>query len=237
MNYNFFLKIYAVTLTLILASLIYYIKAFKRSITLDELTVERINIIEPDGLLKMVISNSERQHSGMFDGQIINQRERPPGIIFFNEEQDEVGGLIYEGNKAQGAGMVLSFDQYKNDQILQMQYQRNSIGNQKYGINVWDRSEEITLPKLLQTYQELKKRGVKDSYNKALDSLRKINDGQPISAERLFAGKTYSNQVGLFIKDNLGNDRIRILVDENNVPIFHILDDKGNVINDLILTK
>src|SRR5699024_12154112 len=58
----------------------------------------------------------------LFDGEVLVERERPPGIIFFNEEQDEVGGLIYQGDKEEGALMVLSFDQYKNDQVMQLRY-------------------------------------------------------------------------------------------------------------------
>jgi len=79
----------------------------------------------------MVISNSKRQHPGMFDGEVIMERKRPPGMIFFNEEQDEVGGLVYQGNKEDGMGLVLSVDQYKNDQVMQMLYNRypNGISN------------------------------------------------------------------------------------------------------------
>lgn len=50
----------------------------------------------------MVISNQEKQYPGLFDGEALLERERPPGIIFFNEEQDEVGGLVYQGNKCTG---------------------------------------------------------------------------------------------------------------------------------------
>src|SRR5699024_1426905 len=114
-NSNLFLKLYAITLTFILIYLI--ISGFQINEAgkkFEEITVERINIVEPDGKLKMVLSNSEKQHPGMFDGEIMEERERPPGLIFFNEEQDEVGGLIYQGNEENGAGMVLSFDQFKN---------------------------------------------------------------------------------------------------------------------------
>lgn len=136
-NKNLILKVYSITLTFIFGYLI--LSGFKSKNLyekFDEITVERINIIEPDGTLKMVISNSKRQHPGMFDGKILKERTRPPGIIFFNEEQDEVGGLIYSGNKEDGAGMVLSYDQYKNDQVMQMQYQKGKSGKQQYGLNI-----------------------------------------------------------------------------------------------------
>ncbi len=229
---NLLLKLYSITLTLVLAYFI--ISGFKSkdaSEKFDEITVERINIVEPDGKLKMVISNSERQHPGMFDGEILMERRRPPGMIFFNEEQDEVGGLIYKGNKEEGAGMVLSFDQYKNDQVMQMQYQRNRNGKQKYGVNIWDRPENFTLPRLISAMDSLKKEGVDNK--QMMKILREMNDGNPISAQRLFTGKNYDEQVGVFIKDEFGNDRINIYIDENNNPKFQILDREGNVIKEL----
>ena len=112
---NFILKIYSITLTLILGFV--FLSGFKPNNSnqkFEEITVERINIVEPDGKLKMVISNQVRQHPGMHNGKILDARERPPGILFFNEEQDEVGGLAFFGNKENGGNSVfLSFDQYK----------------------------------------------------------------------------------------------------------------------------
>lgn len=232
-NNNLILKLYSITLTFILG---YFILSGFKSDDLtekfDEITVERINIVEPDGKLKMVISNSSRQHPGMFDGEILMERERPPGIIFFNEEQDEVGGLVYAGNKDDGAGMVLSFDQYKNDQVMQMQYQRRAHGKQQYGVNIWDRSEKFSLPDLLSTIDSLKKIGVNNN-QKISAMLKEMNNGKPTSAQRLFTGKNFDGQVGLFIKDEFGNDRINIYIDENNEPKFQILDEDGEVIKEI----
>lgn len=230
---NLLLKLYSITLTFIFGYFI--ISGFKTDDLekkFDEITVERINIVEPDGKLKMVISNSQKQHPGMFDGEIIMERERPPGIIFFNEEQDEVGGLIYQGNKKDGAGMVLSFDQYKNDQVMQLQYQRSKSGSQQYGVNIRDRSEKFTLPRLISTMDSLKKQGVSDN-QKMMEIMKEMNDGNPFSAQRLFTGKNFDEQVGMFIKDEFGNNRINIYINENNEPKFQILDKNGNVIKEL----
>lgn len=230
-NTNLILKLYSITLTLVFGYFI--ISGFKSNDStekFDEITVERINVVEPDGKLKMVISNSEKQHPGMFDGEILMERNRPPGIIFFNEEQDEVGGLIYRGNKDDGAGMVLSFDQYKNDQVMQMQYQRNKNGKQKYGVNIWDRPEKFTLPRLISAMDSLKKEGV--SNKQMMEVLQDMNDGDPISAQRLFTGKDYNEQVGVFIKDEFGNDRINLFIDKNNEPKFQILDKDGDIIKE-----
>lgn len=233
-NKNLILKIYSITLTFIFGYfLLSSFKPNESSEKFDEITVERINIVEPDGALKMVISNSKRQHPGMIDGKIIKERKRPPGIIFFNEEQDEVGGLAFSGNKNDGAGMVLSYDQYKNDQVMQMQYQRSRDGRQQYGINIWDRTEKFTLPELMSVMDSLKNSNI-SSEKEAREVLLNMNDGKPFGAQRLFAGKNFNEQVGVFLKDEFGNNRITIFIDENNNPKFQVLDDKGNVVKEFI---
>ncbi|MBC9798066.1 hypothetical protein [Sinomicrobium weinanense] len=227
-NKNAFLKFYAVTLT---AFLLYIgITGFRPDSSpkkFEEITVERINVVEPDGKLKMVISNSDRQHPGMLDGKMIGDRKRPPGIIFFNEEQDEVGGLGYGGNKKEGASMVFSVDQYKNDQIMQMQYSRNKDGKQRYGLKLWDRSEKVTLSELIHVWDSLKAKGFSD--DKVMKVLEAQNDGKPVRATRMFTGKNFDDQVGMFLKDEFGNDRIKIYVDENNEPKIEILNSEGKV--------
>ena len=59
-----------------------------RTQKIGEIDVERINVIEKGAKLKMVISNCERQHPGVFDGKTL-ARTRPPGMLFFNEKGDE----------------------------------------------------------------------------------------------------------------------------------------------------
>jgi len=112
------LKIYAIVLTVIVLAFVSY------TLTLNgghykELTAERINIVEKTGKLRMVISNKESQHPGRMDDKDLPKRDRPAGMIFFNDDGDEDGGLVYDGDK-NGASMTYSFDQYKNDQIMQL---------------------------------------------------------------------------------------------------------------------
>jgi hypothetical protein len=83
----------------------------------DEITVHRIRVVEPDGTLRMVISNHEglpRDSRGNRQGQ--NQRPGA-GILFYNDEGIENGGLIFGGRRdGQGkivnSGVSLSFDKY-----------------------------------------------------------------------------------------------------------------------------
>ena len=225
------LKIYAMTLTAIV--MYFIISGFTSDQSMqrfEEINVERINIVEPNGDLKMVISNSKRQHPGMFDGVVLFERPRPAGIIFFNEEKDEVGGLIYQGNKEEGSSWVLSVDQYKNDQVMQMRY-TDSKGKSSYGLHFWDRDRDLTMPKLARLMDSLQALGL--SREQILARINEMSPEKPISAPRLFIGKGFEKEAGLFIKDEYGIDRLRFYVDLNNQPKIEVLDDKGKVIRSL----
>jgi hypothetical protein len=93
---------------------------------IDELDVQRVNLREADGTLRLVIANRSR-----LPGVIVKGKEQPPvdrpqaGMIFYNDEGSEAGGLIFSGRQA-GNGRVenaagsLSFDQYGGNQIVQL---------------------------------------------------------------------------------------------------------------------
>ena len=231
---NLFLKMYAITLTFILAFML--LSGFNSSNSIekfDEITVERINIIEPDGKLKMVISNQVRQHPGMLNGKEFPSRERAPGILFFNEEQDEVGGLGYYGNKEAGGNNVyLSIDQYKNDQVMQMMHYTNKDGDNRYGLQFWERDKNFTMPKTQRIMDSLDNAGY--NYRRKLAFLREKNGGEPIHEQRMFIGKNYNRETGLFLQDKYGVDRLRFYIDANNLPKIEVLDAEGKVIKNIL---
>ena len=78
-----FLKAYVVGGTLL--GVVLVLTAFTLQSTrqkFGEIDVERINIVEKDGKLRMVISNEERQHPGIVNGKIIKRTgPRPPGFF------------------------------------------------------------------------------------------------------------------------------------------------------------
>ena len=60
---------------------------------LDELTVQRLNVTDANGTRRLVIAGKDRMHPGVMDGKTINRPRPVAGIIFLNDEGDEVGGL------------------------------------------------------------------------------------------------------------------------------------------------
>src|SRR5438128_2109862 len=112
------LKLYALgsTLGFVFLAAAAFRQAAPQKPRFAEIDVERINVVESDGRVRLVIANSARQAVTMVDGKpILPDRKRDAGFIFFNDEGDENGGLTYsgrvEGGKAH-ASAGLSFDQY-----------------------------------------------------------------------------------------------------------------------------
>jgi hypothetical protein len=95
---------------------------------LDELRVHRIDIVEPDGTLRMVLSNKDRLPPVIIKGQERPEMGEPrpqAGMIFYNDEGTENGGLIFGGRKNEKGEVVdsggsLSFDKYGAGQIIQL---------------------------------------------------------------------------------------------------------------------
>lgn len=194
----------------------------------DQLTVHRINIVEPDGRLALVISDDANQHPGRFNGKDLKPRERGAGMIFFNTDGDECGGLVYDGTKKE-AGMVFSVDQYKNDQIMQLQYQQDSGASltRSYGLKLWDRSDRFTFQNELDYFDSLQNLHDTAALRSGQDTL--IKQGL-LGVERLFLGRAKDGSTGLFLRDDKGVPRLRICVSKDNKPLIQVLGDDGQMV-------
>jgi hypothetical protein len=123
---NKFLTIYAGLLTLLFAVMVLTGFSFgHKTTTFDEINVHRINVVEPDGTLRMVIADHAR-----LPGIIVRGKEQPlarpqAGMLFYNDEGTETGGLIFGGHRNDKGEVVdsggsLSFDKYGANQIVQL---------------------------------------------------------------------------------------------------------------------
>lgn len=112
--------------TTLLAALLLGAKAEPKHF--DEISGHRLNVVEPDGTLRMVIADKDR-----LPPVIIKGKERPKmgeprlqaGVLFYNDEGRENGGLIFGGrmnDKGQvvDSGGSLSFDRYGAGQTIQL---------------------------------------------------------------------------------------------------------------------
>lgn len=223
-----YLKIYCLLLTIaLMASNIYFLNKSDKT-DFEEINVERINVVENNGDLKLVISNSKRQHQGIINGKPLPERERQAGMIFFNAVGDECGGLVYDGNDKE-AGLVLSVDKYRDDQVMQLRYIENTEKDLRtYGIQFWDYPVENGYEERNKGFEELQKLKNREDKRKAYLKMKK--EGL-LPEDRMFVGKKMNKDVGLFINDKSGKPRIKIYIDKENNPKIEMLDEKGKVVN------
>ncbi len=120
-----FLVVYSGVLTAVFAATVLYGFGPSQHAVFDRITAHRIDVVEPDGTLRLVISD----HAEL-PGILSHGKEKPfarpqAGLLFYNDEASEVGGLIFGGcRNAAGevvdSGGSLSFDRYGANQIVQL---------------------------------------------------------------------------------------------------------------------
>jgi hypothetical protein len=224
-----FLAVYSGTLTLIFAATVLTGFASRaKKVKFAEMDVQRINIVEPDGTLRMVISDK-----ALFPGIIIKGKETPhpnrrtAGMLFFNDEATENGGLTFGGLK-DGNGKTrsyghLSFDQYEQDQVLTIDAGHEG-DKRKAGLAIIDRPD-YPIGEFLAFLERVK--GLPEDQKKA--EQKRFEETHPAPAGRLYLGRTDDRSVGLKLKDPEGRDRIVIEVTADGSPAIKLLDVKGNV--------
>lgn len=225
-----YLKIYAMASTLLFAVVFLTAFAGENRKKFEEIDVERINIVEKNGKLKMVISNQERQHPGVIDGVELSDRkgQRPPGMIFFSEKGDEIGGLIFHGDTGKGQGGSLTFDKFRGDQTIQFTQQEEADGTYFSGLRIND--QNLPLNDLRERMKEIEKLSTEEARTAAINEMR---GKELLPANRLKLGKDFDKSAFLEMKDARGKTRIKISVEANGNPKINFLDETGKVVYSL----
>ena len=223
-----FLKAYAAALTLLLtAAVICGFTWANEKMKFDEIDVARINIVEKDGTVKMVISNKDRAPDAIIGGKAYpRQGGNSPGIIFFNDKGDECGGLVFAGDDrgTSRAGSALLFDQLNNDQTVGIMYSE-SAGHRNAGLHVWDRSD-THITKLIEKLDAIK--AMKDGPEKT-EAMKKARESGEFGAQRVFVGKDSEKTASVTLFDAKGKPRIKMSVDATGMGRLEFLDETGKV--------
>jgi hypothetical protein len=197
-----------------------------------EIDVERINIVEPDGKLRMVLSNRPRSIGPIYKGKPFGYPGGTrPGIIFFNDEGTENGGLTFTGRRAADgtyrASAGFSFDQFDQDQVLYLQY-ADENGTRRMGFTVADRAD-VNIYDLVQRRDSLNRLPAGPARDAALRALMGPRDGVPLFAPRVYVGRDPARSALVTLSDPAGRPRLRMRVDSSGAPSLEFLDDSGRV--------
>lgn len=227
-----FLRVYTGISSLVL--LILCTAAFRQASSnarFDEVTVGRINVVDADGTLRLVLSNKDRMHPGMMDGKLIDRPRPVAGLLFFNEEGDEVGGLTFTGREVNGsrrANAGIMFDQFKQDQTVGISYSETD-GRRTAGLQVWDRPDQ-RLSELIDKLNAANKIADPAERQKAIAAARASAQPGP---RRLFAGKLPDRSATVSLADGAGKPRLTLTVDVDGNPRIEFLDEQGKVVSRL----
>ena len=225
-----FLRAYTVASSLFL--IVLAVAAFRQTQlpkSMGEITVERLNVVDANGTLRMVMSGKDRMHPGVMDGVTIDRPRPVAGMLFFNDEGDEVGGLTYTGTSAGGRGRAnagVMFDQWKQDQTIGITYSESN-GQRSAGLQVWDRSDTVRLSELITKLNAANKIAAGPERDKALADIRA---NAPAGPRRLFVGKTQDRASAVVLSDAQGKPRLTLMVDPTGNPRIEFLDETGKVI-------
>ncbi len=223
-----FLAIYSGVLTTIFAATILGGLAKRTdTATFDEINVQRINIVEPDGTLRMALSDKSR-----FPGLIIKRKEYPydrktAGVLFFDDEGTENGGLSFGGRKDKNghvqASGHLSFDQYDQDQVFSIDADEEN-GRRRSGLAIWDRGDYPILDayEFSRHIQKLPPAQQQTEWSRFMAL-------HPGDARRAYLGRTGDRSVGLRLMDESGHDRVSLRVNPDGSPVMQFLDATGKI--------
>jgi hypothetical protein len=192
-----------------------------------EIDVERINIIEKDGSNRLVISNKERSPGPILRGKPFGYPGGTrPGMIFYNDEGTENGGLIFSGKKVDGkvtAVGSLTFDQYEQDQTIALQYVEDS-GKRRAGLMIKDYSTTISAMELVEKIRAIEKMPEGPAKTEARN---KLNKDMP--KFRMYLGRGRNGSSLIELADAQGRSRLRLKVDLTGSARIEFLDEKGEV--------
>jgi hypothetical protein len=196
-----------------------------RNTAFDTITVHRINVVEPDGTLRMTISDRAQ-----FPGIIVKGKEIPhpsrndvAGMIFFNDEGTENGGLIFSGKNENGhvtGSGHLSFDPYEQDQVVTLE-QTQDNGQSDAGLTIADRPAtpiDFTMLTKLEAAPD------------GAAQMQKLRDAGAFGAKRAFIGKDDEHNAVVDLKDAQGHTRLAMRVLADGTASITFLDGAGKTV-------
>ena len=234
-NDNRFLKAYAfgsTTLVTVLA-----LAAFtgeSRNPRFEEIDVERINIIEKDGTIRLTLHNRARGPDVVMDGKTFSRSGgNRAGLMFYNDEGDENGGLAFQTNRrpdgSYSAGGSIMFDQYKQDQSIGISYSDNN-GRRSSALRVWDRPQ-VPIIQMAERLEPLKNLPDGPEKDRLLAEARAELRAQGLGgAERVTVGRLPDSSASVVLADGQGNARLRLRVAHDGVARIEFLDARGRVV-------
>ena len=211
---------YAAVATLALAWMALASAAAPRPSIID---AERINIREPDGTLRLVITDGAHQPGIVLGKRVIPHPSRvDAGMIFYNRQGIENGGLVFDGTNAGGRptnGGSLTFDRYLQDQTLQLISEEDEADHIA-GLRVIDRPDQPMDFDAAFAAARMPKGPARDAA---------VVAAHANPTPRGFFGRDTDGTASMLLRDGEGHARLRISVARQGAGRIEFLDAAGKV--------
>jgi hypothetical protein len=103
----------------------------------DEIEVKRINVVEEDGTLRVVIANTTRFPKPIIDGKEYPRSVSPAGLVFYDGRGSECGGIgltdVQDGSRAH-----LVFDYHRSEAVAIGRFESLDGKHTDAGISIVD---------------------------------------------------------------------------------------------------
>lgn len=218
------LKVYTVVTTLLLG--VFVLTAFTQQIrkqNFEEITAKRIVIVDSNGKSR-VLMGADLKGANL------------GGLLFFNEEGTEAGGLLYNGKRdAEGkidAGALLTMDLFKSDEVIRLGYD-HSRDQKRQGLVISDRPDVLS-PQAEELLNDLRKALQSAKSEAERQALRREYlsrmPAREIVARRLFAGRDVEGSSLVTLSDPDGKPRLEFQVDKLGRASITFLDPSGRAV-------
>jgi hypothetical protein len=196
---------------------------------LDELTVGRLNVVEPDGTPRMIIASRARFPGSFTRGKEIARPDRRDlaGILFVDDEGTENGGLVQSGQLDQDgkprAGLSLTFDRFRQDQMVQLFLEED--GDQaSAGVRINDQPshQQFSIDDLMRLTTEL----ARLPPDQRAAAFRHHKELGHFGQRRGYFG-THDGAAQLALDDPQGRPRLVLGVSAQGEPSISLLDEAG----------
>jgi hypothetical protein len=228
-----FLAVYSGALTVVFAVVVLGGVAMVRDPSFGIISARRINIVEPDGTVRLTISNRAD-----FPGAWNRNKEYPrpdrrdaAGMLFMSEEGTEQGGLIWAASQLPDGTIEnhahLSFDQYEENQIFALD--AGQEGKDKFSrITIADQGD-FPIEEKRQANEQIEKLPA----NEQDAAWKNFFASHRHDVKRLVLGRSPDGSVGLELRDQNGRVRAVLAVQANGEPTLRFLNENGAVVREL----
>lgn len=221
-----FLKVYALLMTVLFIVMAF--SGFTQSAlrqNFDEITAKQIILTDSNGKIRVRLGGDLGKRGG---------------ILFYNDEETEAGGLLYSGKRDKDgkidAFSLLTMDQFKSDQIVVLAYDHNG-DRKRYGLTINDRPDVMSaqadeiIRELGKALRQAEQSGKSSAEMDALrrEYLSRI-PARDIVARRLFAGRDVEGASLVTLSDPDGKPRLRLQVDKLGQASISFLEPSGRAV-------